>query len=70
MEGRSFSNYLRSSLTNFQTRLTITFQNRQGSVVLDQIRTVDKSRLRQKLGLVQNEEYQSIAKILIEMFAV
>lgn len=61
---------LTSTIKNYPTRLIITFQNKQGSVVLDQIRTVDKSRLIKKMGIVTNEEYQSIAKILVEMFSV
>ena len=61
---------LTSTIKNYPTRLVITFQNKQGSVVLDQIRTVDKSRLIKKLGTVTNQEYQSIAKILVEMFSI
>ena len=61
---------LTSTIKNYPSRLVITFQNKQGSVVLDQIRTVDKSRLIKKLGIVTNEEYQSIARILIEMFSI
>lgn len=60
---------LTSTIKNYPTRSLITFQNKQGSVVLDQIRTVDKSRLIKKLGIVTNQEYQSIAKILVEMFS-
>ena len=61
---------LTSTIKNYPTRFLITFQNKRGSVVLDQIRTVDKSRLIKKLGTVTNQEYQSIAKILVEMFSI
>ena len=61
---------LTSTIKNYPTRSEITFQNKQGSVVLDQIRTVDKSRLIKKLGTVTSEEYQFIAEILVEMFSI
>lgn len=61
---------LTSTIKNYPTRMIINFQNKQGSVVLDQIRTVDKSRLLKKMGIVTTEEYQSIANILIEIFSV
>ena len=40
---------LTSTIKNYPTRIVINFQNRQSSVVLDQIRTVDKSRLTKKI---------------------
>ena len=35
---------------SYPTRVACTFQGKEGQVVLDQIRTVDKSRLTRKLG--------------------
>jgi mRNA interferase MazF len=61
---------LTSTIKNYPTRLSITFQNRPGSIALDQIRTVDKSRLIKKLGAISTDECQSIADILVEMFSV
>ncbi len=61
---------LTSTIKNYPTRLSITFQSRQSSVVLDQIRTVDKSRLLKKLGMINTEECQLMADILVEMFSV
>ncbi len=61
---------LTSTIKNYPTRLAIAFQNRQSSIALDQIRTVDKSRLLKKLGKITSEEYQFIAEILIEMFSI
>ncbi|MGK7897660.1 MAG: type II toxin-antitoxin system PemK/MazF family toxin [Xenococcus sp. (in: cyanobacteria)] len=60
---------LTSAIKNYPTRIVITFQNRQSSIALDQIRTVDKSRLLKKLGEIAREEYQSVADILVEMFS-
>ena len=60
---------LTSAIKNYPTRIVTTFQNRQSSIALDQIRTVDKSRLLKKLGAIAREEYQSVADILVEMFS-
>ena len=59
-----------STIKNYPTRLVITWQNKQSSLALDQIRTVDKSRLVKQLGRVTSEEYQAVANILIAMFSV
>ena len=61
---------LTSTIKNYPTRTVISFWSKQGSVVLDQILTVDKSRLVKKMATVTNEEYQSIANILVEMFSI
>ncbi|TGN13788.1 type II toxin-antitoxin system PemK/MazF family toxin [Leptospira ilyithenensis] len=52
---------------SYPTRIEITFQGKKGSVVLDQIRTVDKSRLIKKLGSTDNKIIQKIKKIIQEM---
>ncbi|MDF3818573.1 type II toxin-antitoxin system PemK/MazF family toxin [Leptospira sp. 96542] len=51
----------------YPTRIEITFQEKKGSVVLDQIRTVDKSRLIRKLGTADFKTIQKIKKIIKEM---
>jgi mRNA interferase MazF len=61
---------LTSTIKSYPTRLSITFQNRPSSIALDQLRTVDKSRLIKKLGAISTNEYQSVADILVEMFSV
>src|SRR4030066_29299 len=37
---------------DYPTRVACQFQDKQGQVVLDQIRTIDKARLVKKLGLI------------------
>ncbi|GAB4237363.1 MAG: type II toxin-antitoxin system PemK/MazF family toxin [Stanieria sp.] len=61
---------LTSTIKNYPTRLEITFQNRPSSIALDQIRTVDQSRLLKQLGTITTEEYQFVANILVEMFSI
>jgi mRNA interferase MazF len=54
---------------SYPTRVTCIFQGKEGQVVLDQIRTVDKSRLARKLGQLKDETQQEILSVLSEMFS-
>jgi len=54
---------------NYPTRINCTFQKVKGQVVLDQIRTVDKLRLTQKLGSVSKKVQDLTLHTLAEMFA-
>jgi mRNA interferase MazF len=53
----------------YPTRVSCSFQGKEGQVVLDQIRTVDKARLVQKLGKVGKNTQEEVLSILAEMFA-
>ena len=53
---------------DFIFRPKITFQHKEGLVLLDQIRTVDKSRLIKKIGKVDEKKAKEIADLLVEMF--
>jgi mRNA interferase MazF len=53
----------------YPSRIPCTFQGKQGQVVLDQIRTVDKSRLIRKLGMVSPVVQKKALATLQEMFA-
>ena len=53
----------------YPTRVPITFRRKQGQVALDQIRTVDKTRLVKRLGRVSPATAQAISGVLVEMFA-
>lgn len=52
---------------NYPTRVEVDFQSKQGWIVLDQIRTVDKSRLVKKLGTIFAKEIQNVKAVLQEM---
>lgn len=54
----------------YPTRVPIRFRGKEGQVVLDQIRTVDKARLVQRLGRVKPAAARAIASVLGEMFAL
>ena len=54
---------------NYPTRVSCEFQGKQGQIVLDQIRTIDKSRLVQKLGKIEKTTQTKVLAILAELFA-
>lgn len=53
----------------YPTRVAIHFLNGERTVVLDQIRTVDKVRLAKKIGEVDKTQRTAILKTLAEIFA-
>jgi mRNA interferase MazF len=53
----------------YPTRIACVFQRKQGQIVLDQIRTVDKARLLRKLGRVDNQTQIEVLSVLQEMFS-
>ena len=55
---------------NYPTRIGCSFQGKQGQVVLDQIRTVDKKRLVKKLGRISSKTQVKTLSLLQEMFAL
>ena len=58
-----------STINRYPTRVTTTFQGKKGQIVLDQIHTVDKSRLIKKLGSISSAAEEKVLSVLQEMFA-
>lgn len=58
-----------STIKNYPTRVTTIFQGKKGQIVLDQIRTVDKSRLIKNLGSISKTAEEKVLGVLQEMFA-
>jgi mRNA interferase MazF len=54
---------------DYPTRIACTFQDKEGQIVLDQIRTVDKTRLVRKLGQLSAAAQREVLAKLAEMFA-
>jgi mRNA interferase MazF len=52
----------------YPTRIPVSFEKKDGYIVLDQIRTVDKSRLVKLLGTIDKKTAHEVLKILQEMF--
>lgn len=59
-----------TTIRNYPTRVTTTFQGKKGQIVLDQLRTVDKSRLIRKLGTVSTAAREKTINVLQQMFAL
>ena len=53
----------------YPTRIPCRFKGRVGQVALDQIRTIDKSRLVKKLGRLDRRKADAVLVLLGEMFA-
>lgn len=54
---------------DYSTRVNCQFEGKNGQVVLDQIRTVDKVRLVKKLGKISASTQKEVLVFLMEMFA-
>ena len=60
---------LTSKLRNYPTRVPCKVEGKQGQVVLDQIRTVDKARLIKKIDTLNKITRTKVLNILKEMFS-
>lgn len=54
---------------SYPTRIECEFSGKDGQVVLDQIRTVDKTRLIKKLGSINSKTAKQVSKSLVELFS-
>jgi mRNA interferase MazF len=52
---------------DYPSRIKIDFQHKTGWIVLDQMRTIDKSRLTRKLGEVDKKTMQKVKAVIKEM---
>ncbi len=53
----------------YPTRVAITFQRKRGQIVLDQVRTVDKTRLVKRLGKLDQSIADQVVVVLQKLFA-
>lgn len=53
----------------YPTRVKCRFLGKNGQIVLDQIRTVDKARLVKRLGKISVPTRQAVIALLLEMFS-
>ena len=58
-----------SKLRNYPTRIPCKVEGRQGQIVLDQIRTVDKIRLVKRIDKLNKLTQTKVLNILKEMFS-
>ncbi|MBU0473836.1 MAG: type II toxin-antitoxin system PemK/MazF family toxin [Bacteroidetes bacterium] len=59
---------LTSTQRNYPTRINCQVQGKEGQIVLDQIRTVDKLRLITKIDFLNRKTQIKLHKVLNEMF--
>ncbi len=57
-----------TSCKSYPTRIPVTFSRKKGFIVLDQIRTIDKSRFVEFLGTIDNQTAAKVLQALCEMF--
>jgi len=54
---------------DYPTRVSCKFKKKKGQIVLDQIRTIDKTRLIKKLGSINPDTQLEIISVLQRLFA-
>lgn len=58
-----------SKVRSYPTRVLVTFDGKEGNIVLDQIRTIDKSRLIKKLRTLDTKTASMVLQTLGKMFS-
>jgi mRNA interferase MazF len=58
-----------SAQKEYPTRVSCTFHKKKGQIVLDQLRTIDKTRLIKKLGTIDSKDQLEVISILQQLFA-
>ncbi|MCP4579750.1 MAG: type II toxin-antitoxin system PemK/MazF family toxin [Deltaproteobacteria bacterium] len=58
-----------SARKDYPTRVPCIFRKKQGQIVLDQIRTIDKTRLIKKLGAIDSKAQLDVISISQRLFA-
>ena len=54
----------------YPTRVPDRFQGKNGQIVLDQLRTVDKARLIKRLGVISDSAARRVSAVLQELFTL
>lgn len=52
----------------FPMRVKVRFENKDGLILLDQLRSVDKTRLVKKLGAIEESKAREVCGLLQQMF--
>lgn len=60
---------LTTSTRRYPSRVPTRFVGKDGQVVIDQLRTVDKARLAKRLGALEPQEAADVLAVLSEFFA-
>jgi mRNA interferase MazF len=57
-----------SSIHHYPFRVECTLLDKKGEIATDQIRTIDKSRLKNKIAVLSNKEKEDLKDVLLQMF--
>lgn len=60
---------LTSTLKNYPSRVNCLVKNKKGQIALDQLRCVDKSRLKNKLSKISEKEEVEVLSVLEKIFS-
>ena len=60
---------LTSTIKNYPMRVNCTVANKKGQIALDHLRSIDKTRLKNKLATLSKPTQQKVCEILIAMFS-
>lgn len=58
-----------SKIRNYPTRIPVVFESKEGIIALDQIRTIDKSRIIRNLGTLDTKIANTVLETLGKMFS-
>ena len=59
---------LTNTIKNYPTRVHCFFEEKAGQLAIDQIRSVDKTRLIKKLGTLEEEVSMLLCRVMVETF--
>ena len=59
---------LTTSLNNYPTRVQIKFDDKQGRMAVDQIRTIDSKRILKKLGQITPNEVKNLKEVIKQTY--
>ena len=59
---------LTSTIRNYPTRINCRFDGKSGQLAIDQIHSVDKTRLVKKLGIMDEETCKLLCSVMVETF--
>jgi mRNA interferase MazF len=60
---------LTTTIKNYPSRVLSNFEGQPGEIALDQLRAVDKERLKKKIGTVDKKTSENIKQVLHTMFS-
>lgn len=60
---------LTSTIKNYPVRVNCIIENKQGQIALDRLRSIDKTRLKRKIAVLDETIQKKVVDTLIKMFS-